>query len=149
GWRFWAIFLALSIPSLLAAVDSTVTSTVMPLISGALDAGELYVWFVNAYTLACTALLPLYGQVANIFSSRWLTITTVTVFALGSGISGGARSAGMLITGRAIQGAGGGGVILMIEMIVCDLVPLRDRSKYMGIILAVFAIGLSLGPFVG
>ncbi|KAI1765786.1 major facilitator superfamily domain-containing protein [Hypoxylon sp. FL1150] len=55
----------------------------------------------------------------------------------------------MLIAGRAIQGAGGGGVILMVEMIVCDLVPLRDRGKFMGIIFAVFAIGSSLGPFIG
>lgn len=52
GWRFWAIFLALAITSLLAAVESTVTSTAMPVIAAALDAGELYVWFVNAYTLA-------------------------------------------------------------------------------------------------
>ncbi|XXH02253.1 hypothetical protein Hte_008622 [Hypoxylon texense] len=149
GWRFWAIFLALAITSLLAAVESTVTSTAMPLIAAALDAGELYVWFVNAYTLSSTALLPLYGQIADIFGRRWLTITTVAIFALGSGISGGATSAGMLIAGRAIQGAGGGGVILMIEMIICDLVPLRDRGKFMGIIFAVFAIGSSLGPFLG
>ncbi|KAI4862252.1 MFS general substrate transporter [Hypoxylon rubiginosum] len=149
GWRFWAIFLALAITSLLAAVESTVTSTAMPLIAAALDAGELYVWFVNAYTLSSTALLPLYGQIADIFGRRWLTITTVAIFALGSGISGGASSAGMLIAGRAIQGAGGGGVILMIEMIICDLIPLRERGKFMGIIFAVFAIGSSLGPFIG
>ncbi|KAI1475577.1 MFS general substrate transporter [Daldinia eschscholtzii] len=149
GWRFWAIFLALSITSLLAAVESTVTSTAMPVIARALDAGELYVWFVNAYTLASTALLPLYGQIADIFGRRWLTIATVAIFALGSGISGGATSAGMLIAGRAVQGAGGGGIILMIEMIVCDLVPLRDRGSFMGVIFAVFAIGTSLGPFIG
>ncbi|KAI1100051.1 MFS general substrate transporter [Jackrogersella minutella] len=149
GWRFWAIFLALAITSLLAAVESTVTSTAMPSIAAALDAGELYVWFVNAYTLASTALLPLYGQIADIFGRRWLTITVVAIFAIGSGVSGGARSAGMLIAGRAVQGAGGGGVILMIEMIICDLVPLRDRGKFMGIIFAVFALGSSLGPFIG
>ncbi|KAK6957354.1 hypothetical protein Daesc_000138 [Daldinia eschscholtzii] len=149
GWRFWAIFLALSITSLLAAVESTVTSTAMPVIARALDAGELYVWFVNAYTLASTALLPLYGQIADIFGRRWLTIATVAIFTLGSGISGGATSAGMLIAGRAVQGAGGGGIILMIEMIVCDLVPLRDRGSFMGVIFAVFAIGTSLGPFIG
>ncbi|KAI0109859.1 major facilitator superfamily domain-containing protein [Daldinia grandis] len=149
GWRFWAIFLALSITSLLSAVESTVTSTAMPVIASALDAGELYVWFVNAYTLSSTALLPLYGQIADIFGRRWLTIATVAIFALGSGISGGATSAGMLIAGRAIQGAGGGGINLMIEMIVCDLVPLRNRGKFMGIIFGVFAIGTSLGPFIG
>lgn len=73
----------------------------------------------------------------------------MAIFALGSGISGGAHTAEMLIAGRAVQGAGGGGVILMIEMIVCDLVPLRERGKFMGIIFAVFALGSSLGPFIG
>lgn len=73
----------------------------------------------------------------------------VAIFALGSGISGGATSTAMLIGGRAVQGAGGGGIILMIEMIVCDLVPLRDRGRFMGVIVAVFAICSSLGPFIG
>ncbi|KAI0486478.1 MFS general substrate transporter [Xylaria cf. heliscus] len=149
GWRFWAIFAALSITSLLAAIESTVTSTAMPVIAEALDAGELYVWFVNAYTLSSTALLPLYGQVADIFGRRWITISVVAIFAIGSGVSGGANSPGMLIAGRAVQGAGGGGIILMIEMIICDLVPLRERAKFMGIIFAVFALGSSLGPFIG
>ncbi|KAK6215894.1 hypothetical protein LQW54_004074 [Pestalotiopsis sp. IQ-011] len=149
SWRFWAVFVALAFTSLLAAIESTVTSTAMPYMSSALDAGELYVWFANAYTLASTALLPLYGQIADIFGRRWLTISTVAIFALGSGISGGGRSAGMLLAGRAVQGAGGGGVVLMIEMIVCDLVPLRERGKFMGVIFAVFALGSSLGPFIG
>ncbi|KAJ2970576.1 hypothetical protein NUW58_g9650 [Xylaria curta] len=121
----------------------------MPAIAEALSAGELYVWFVNAYTLSSAALLPLYGQVADIFGRRWLTIAVVAIFAIGSGVSGGANSPGMLIAGRAVQGGGGGGIILMIEMIICDLVPLRERAKFMGIIFAVFALGSSLGPFIG
>ncbi|KAK8876854.1 MFS general substrate transporter [Apiospora arundinis] len=149
GWRFWTIFAALAITSLLAAVESTVTSTAMPAIARALDSGELYVWFANAYTLTSTAFLPFFGQIADIFGRRWLTITIVAVFALGSGVSGGAYSTGMLIAGRAVQGVGGGGIILMIEMIICDLVPLRERGAAMGIIFAVFALGSSMGPFIG
>ncbi|KAI1261695.1 MFS general substrate transporter [Xylariaceae sp. FL1019] len=149
GWRFWVIMVALGITSLSAAVESTVTSTALPLIAEALDAGELYVWFANAYTLTSTVFLPLFGQVADIFGRRWLTIGIVSVFALGSGISGGANSATMLIAGRAVQGIGGGGIILMIEMIVCDLVSLRDRGKFTSIILGAFGIVSSLGPFIG
>lgn len=63
-------------------------------------------------------------------------------------MSGGAYSTGMLIAGRAVQGVGGGGIILMIEMIVCDLVPLRERGAAIGIIFAVFALGSSMGPFI-
>ncbi|RYP45621.1 hypothetical protein DL768_008058 [Monosporascus sp. mg162] len=149
SWRFWAIFLALAVTSLLAAVESTVTSTALPVISGDLNSGELYVWFVAAYSLTSTAFTPLFGQVADVFGRRWLTIGIVAIFALGSGISGGATSTPMLIGGRAVQGIGGGGIILMIEMIVCDLVPLRDRGRFMGVIFALFAIGTSLGPFIG
>lgn len=83
------------------------------------------------------------------FGRRWLTISIVAIFALGSGISGGASSTRMLIAGRAVQGIGGGGIILMIELIVCDLVPLRDRGRFMGVIFALFSIGASMGPFIG
>jgi MFS family permease len=62
------------------------------------------------------AFLPLFGQLADIFGRRWLTIGIVATFALGSGISGGATSTPMLIGGRAVQGMGGGGVNLMVEM---------------------------------
>lgn len=96
-----------------------------------------------------TAFTPLLGQIADAFGRRWLTISIVAIFALGSGISGGASSTRMLIAGRAIQGIGGGGIILMIEMIVCDLVPLRDRGKFMGVVFALCSIGASLGPFIG
>lgn len=78
-----------------------------------------------------------------------MTISIVATFVLGSGISGGATSTGMLIAGRAVQGIGGGGINLMIELIVCDLVPLRERGNFMGIIFAIFAVGTSVGPFVG
>ncbi|KAK8065229.1 hypothetical protein PG997_011976 [Apiospora hydei] len=149
SWRFWVIFLALAITSLLVSVESTVVSTALPSIAGHLDAGENYVWFVNAYFLTSTACLPLFGQLADIFGRRGLTLCIVAVFGVGSGICGGATSTAMLIGGRAVQGIGGGGVNLMVQMIVCDLVPLRDRGRFMGIILAVFTVGTSLGPFLG
>ncbi|ROV89110.1 hypothetical protein VMCG_09864 [Cytospora schulzeri] len=104
GWRFWAVFFALAVTSLLAAVESTVTSTALPIISSALNSGELYVWFGTAYSLTSTAFTPLFGQIADVFGRRWLTISIVAVFALGSGISGGASSTRMLIAGRAVQG---------------------------------------------
>ncbi|KAL9130698.1 MAG: hypothetical protein Q9217_001177 [Psora testacea] len=142
GWRFWAIFLALCVTSLLAAVEATVTSTALPTIVHDLDIGDEFLRF-------STAFQPLYGQTANIFGRRWLTISAVALFTLGSGLSGGATHGTMLIIGRAIQGVGGGGINMMIDLIVCDLVPLRERGNYLGIIFAVFSVGTSLGPFIG
>lgn len=149
GWRFWATFPALCLTSMLAAVESTVTSTALPSITEALDAGDLYVWFANSYFLTSTVFLPLIGQLADIFGRRYVMIGVVAVFTLGSGISGGANSPAMLIAGRAIQGIGGGGINLMIEVIVSDLVPLRERGNYMALIFAIFCLGTAIGPFVG
>ncbi|CAI7591937.1 unnamed protein product [Penicillium palitans] len=149
GWRFWAIYLSLCVSILLAAVESTVTSTALPSISDELHAGKAYVWFVNSFFLTSACFQPLFGQTANLFGRRWLMIGAVAFFVLGSGISGGAINSSMMIAGRTIQGIGGGGINVMIDMIVSDMVPLRERGNFMGMIFAVFSIGTSLGPFIG
>ncbi|KAL4981959.1 MFS general substrate transporter [Aspergillus falconensis] len=96
-----------------------------------------------------TAFQPLYGQLADVFGRRWPLISAVVLFALGSGISGGASSTAMLIAGRLVQGIGLGGVNMLIDIVVCDLVPLRERGQIMAIIFVVFSVGSSIGPFVG
>ncbi|KAJ5158827.1 uncharacterized protein N7500_008478 [Penicillium coprophilum] len=149
GWRFWAIYLSLCVSILLAAVESTVTSTALPFIADQLHAGKNYVWFVNSFFLTSACFQPLFGQTANFFGRRWLMIGSVALFVLGSGISGGATNSPMMIAGRSIQGIGGGGINVMIDMIVSDMLPLRERGNFMGMIFAVFAVGTSLGPFIG
>lgn len=86
---------------------------------------------------------------ADIFGRRWLTLFIVSVYTLGSGICGGATSGTMLITGRAVQGIGSRGINMIINVIISNLVPLRERGNYISIILTVYAVGTSLGPFVG
>ncbi|KAL3489048.1 major facilitator superfamily domain-containing protein [Aspergillus germanicus] len=149
GWRFWVIIAGLSVTSLLTAVESTVTSTALPTISWDLNAGESYIWFVNAFFLSSTAFQPLYGQLAHVLGQRWPLISAVVLFALGSGISGGASSTAMLIAGRLVQGIGLGGVNMLIDIVVCDLVPLRERGQIMAVVFVVFSVGSSIGPFVG
>jgi MFS family permease len=78
-----------------------------------------------------------------------MMLTVVALFALGSGISGGATNSAMLIAGRAVQGIGGGGINLLIELIVSDLVPLRQRGAYFGIVFGVFSLGTAVGPLIG
>lgn len=149
GWRFWAIFPGLCIGGLLSALDTTILSTVLPTISHELDSQELYVWAINGYFVSQTAVQPLYGQVANIFGRRWPMIISVALFTLGSGLCGGASSTDMLIAARVVQGVGGGGINVMTEIIVADLVPLRERQQVMGIVFTAFAIGTFIGPVVG
>ncbi|KAI1844905.1 hypothetical protein JX265_009531 [Neoarthrinium moseri] len=149
GWRFWAVFPALCVTTLLAAVESTVVATAMPFIANEIGAGDSYVWIVNVYLLTSCAFLPLIGQLANIWGRRYLMIAVICLFALGSGIAGGSTNVAMMIAGRAIQGMGGGGVNLVIMLIVGDLVPLRERGKYMGAIFMFFTLGTAIGPFIG
>ncbi|KAJ4397737.1 hypothetical protein N0V93_001972 [Gnomoniopsis smithogilvyi] len=149
GYRFWAIILALCITGLLGALENTVVTTSLPTIVDKLALDRNYIWVTNIFFLTSAAVQPLFGQLANIFGRRWLTMFIVAVYTLGSGICGGANSGAMLIAGRAVQGIGSGGVNMIVDVIVSDLVPLRERGNYIAIILTVYAIGTSIGPFVG
>ncbi|KAL7942077.1 MFS general substrate transporter [Trichoderma barbatum] len=148
-WRFWAIIMALSITGLMSAIEGTIITSALPTITNALGGGDTYIWVPNAYLLAQVAILPLAGQASNIFGRRHLLLGAVALFTLGGGLSGGASSMGMLIAARTIQGLGGGGINLLIETIVTDIVPLRERGQYMGIVGIGTIVGATLGPFLG
>ncbi|KFY20235.1 hypothetical protein V491_03884 [Pseudogymnoascus sp. VKM F-3775] len=149
GLRFWSIIIGLGISSLLVALENTVVSTSLPTIVDDLHIGQGYVWTINIFFLTSAAFQPLFGQLADIYGRRWVTLFIVATFTLGSGICGGANSAAMLIAGRGVQGIGSGGLNMIVEVIISDLVPLRQRGNYMAIILSIYSVGVSLGPFVG
>ncbi|KAI1299913.1 multidrug resistance protein Fnx1 [Xylaria venustula] len=146
GWRFWTILGSLAITSTLSALDISVISTALPSIVHDLGASPAYPWVSNVYFLTSTAFQPIYGQTANLFGRRNLTLLATVLFAVGSVVSGSAKNLNTLIGGRTIQGIGGGGINVLAELIVCDLVPLRDRSKFIGVIFIAFAIAVSIGP---
>ena len=147
--RFWAIIIGLGVSTLLASLEHTVVTTAAPYILQDLDMRSDFIWITNAFFVCSTALTPLFGQLCNIFGRRPVFLAIIALFTLGSGICGGARSGGMLIAGRAIQGAGSGGIVLTVNIIVSDLCPLRLRGQYMAVILAIFGIGVAIGPFIG
>ncbi|KIW12726.1 hypothetical protein PV08_10004 [Exophiala spinifera] len=147
--RFWAIMATLCVVGLLAAFENTVVAIALPIISEELHLGENYVWVTNVFFLTSAAVQPLFGQLANIFGRRWLTMTIVAFFVVGSGLCGGATNGATLIAGRAIQGIGSGGVSMIIDVIVSDLVPLRERGNYIAIVLSVYFVGTCIGPLVG
>lgn len=149
GMRFYLILLALSMTNILVAFEGTVVSTALPTIVRELGGGSSYVWVSSGYFLASTVLQPLYGQLADIFGRRNLLLFATVAFVVGSGISGGAPSMGVMIFGRVVQGVGGGGINMLVNLIICDLVPLRDRGKWMAVIFAAISIGTGLGPFLG
>lgn len=140
---------ALSVTSLLSALDISVMSTALPSIVFDLGSSPAYSWVANGYFLTSTAFQPLFGQTANIFGRRILTLSAVLLFTVGSAISGSAANIAALIAGRLIQGIGGGGLNVMTPIVVADLVPLRDRSRFMSIIFTFYSIAFSIGPVVG
>ncbi|KAG8972869.1 hypothetical protein FRB90_010125, partial [Tulasnella sp. 427] len=148
GLQFWLIFIALMVSTFLSAIDLTSVSTALPTIVQDLHGTE-FAWVGSAFALGSTSILPLIGGLAQIFGRRPVVIGSLVFFALGSGLCGGASNMAMLIGGRTIQGIGGGGILAMTEIVVADLVPLRQRGTYMGVIGAVWAIASAIGPPIG
>ncbi|MCJ1384553.1 hypothetical protein MMC17_007670 [Xylographa soralifera] len=149
GFQFWMVIVSLCIAGVLPGLESTVVTTSLPTIVADLQIGDNYIWIANVFFLTSAAVQPLFGQVANVFGRRWLAISIVAFFVFGSGICGGANSGAMLIAGRAIQGIGGGGLNMIVDVVISDLVPLRERGNFIAIILTVYSIGTTIGPFVG
>ncbi|KAF3406978.1 hypothetical protein DPV78_001432 [Talaromyces pinophilus] len=149
GAQFWAIIATLCVIGLLSALENTVVTTSLSYIVTELSLGENYVWVTNVFFLTSAAVQPLFGQLANIFGRRWVTMAIVAFFTLGSGIAGGASNGAMLIAGRAIQGVGSGGINMIVDVIVSDLVPLRERGNYMAFVVIVYFVGMAVGPYVG
>ncbi|KPM45218.1 hypothetical protein AK830_g1350 [Neonectria ditissima] len=146
-WRFWALLVSISLTGLLTALEATITSTALPSIVNDLGGGHLYIWVVNGYLFAMTAMQPLYGQLANVFGRRWPMLIATALFVLGSGVCGGASNIQTLIVGRIIQGIGASGTTVLTETIICDVVPLRERGKFLAIVMGMIFLGTALGPF--
>lgn len=146
---FQAVMTSMAVSSLLAALDASAVSTAMPSMINDLGSSQAYTWIANAYLLTMTAFTPLFGQTADIFGRRSLTLLAIILFAVGSAICGPAPNLGALVAGRAIQGIGAAGLNTMVEIVVCDLVPLRERGKFMGYIFAIYGLGTSIGPVIG
>lgn len=150
-WELWCIFSVLCLFSFLSALDGTIITTSLPTITGAIGGGSdgLYVWIAQCFIFSSTAPQPLYGQIANIFGRRNPFLFAIALFALGSGVAGGATSPVMLISGRTVQGTGAAGLYVLSDILICDLVPPRYRGPYLTAVLSTAGIGSTIGPVVG
>ncbi|KAI0405062.1 MFS general substrate transporter [Xylaria palmicola] len=149
GTRFWLIFFCLVLTAFLSALEGSIVSTALPSIARALDASQNYIWIVNVYYLTSAAVQPIYGQLADLWGRRWITVGAVAIFTIGSGICGSATSTDILIGGRTIQGLGAAGINMLVELILCDLLPLRERGQFFGILFLFIILGSVIGPFLG
>src|SRR5919107_2237499 len=136
--RVRLIFLALMLVLLLAALDQTIVSTALPTIVGELHGIEHLSWVVTAYLLASTVVGPLYGKLGDLYGRKIVLQAAIVIFLAGSALCGLAQGMAELIAFRAIQGIGGGGLIVPTMAVIGDLIPPRDRGKYQGFFGAVF-----------
>ncbi|KAF7290104.1 Iron permease [Mycena chlorophos] len=149
-WRFWCIILSLGICMVLTAMEFSSVATALPVIAQSLPgAGGAYIWVGSAYNLGSTVLLPFCGGLAQIFGRRIIMLLGIAIFCIGSALCAAATSMNFLIGGRTVQGLGAGAITALIQIIIADLVPLKDRGVFNGIIALAFAIGSGTGPVIG
>ncbi|KAI9814062.1 MAG: hypothetical protein M1827_003526 [Pycnora praestabilis] len=144
------IMFALGMAVFLAALDITIITTALPTITAHFHSSEAdYSWIGSAYLLAAAASTPLWGKFSDIWGRKPSVMVANIIFFVGSLISALSVNINMLIAGRVIQGIGGGGLIILVNICISDLFSMRSRGIYFGIIGMVWAIASALGPVLG
>ncbi|UWW10616.1 MFS transporter [Mycolicibacterium brumae] len=142
-------FASLMVTMLLASLNQTVLSTALPTIVGDLHGVNQMTWVITSYILASTIVMPVYGRIGDLLGRRPVLLVAISLFIVGSVVGALAGNIEWLIVGRAIQGLGGGGLIILSQAAIADVVPARERGRYMGIMGAVFAVSSVAGPLLG
>lgn len=148
--RVVIVMFSLGMAVFLAALDITIVATALPTIAGHFHASSSnYTWIGGAYVLANSAAIPLWGKFSDIWGRKPLILLANVIFMVGSLVAAVSGSIGTLIGGRIIQGVGGGGLLILVNICIADLFSMRERPKYYGIIGMVWAIASGVGPIVG
>lgn len=148
--RVIVAFVALTLSIFLVALDTVLIPTALPTISQSFRIPDsLYAWTGSAYLLTNAASIPFWGKLSDVFGRKSILLTANAVFLGGSIICAVSINAPMLVAGRAIQGLGGGGVVVLVHVCVSDLFSIRHRSFYMGMVGAAWAVASALGPVLG
>ena len=147
--RLWPVVVAVQLGVLLTAIEATVVGTAIPTLIAALGGARLYPWVFAAYMLASTVAMPVFGGLSDRLGRKGPYLFAVTVFSVGALVAGAAPSMPVLILGRVVQGAGGGGVLSLSLIIFGDLFAGPRRGQMQGLITAVWGVASLVGPVLG
>ncbi|MEV7325509.1 MFS transporter [Streptomyces sp. NPDC093970] len=143
------VFCGLMLALLLAALDQMIVATALPRIVGELHGLDRMSWAITAYLLTSTVGLPVYGKLGDLVGRKSVFQFAILVFVVGSALAGRAQSMDQLIAFRAVQGVGAGGLMIGVQAIIADIVPPRQRGRFMGLIGAAFGLASVAGPLLG
>ncbi|KAK5677788.1 hypothetical protein LTS10_009671 [Elasticomyces elasticus] len=151
GWRFYLAFISLLVITLMAALDATSLAVAIPRITSALHGTAIEgFWSATSFLLTSTVFQPVFGSFSDIFGRKPMILISLFCFGLGAILAAVAHgSMALMLVGRSVQGVGGGGVLVLTEIVITDLVPLRFRGQYFSLMGAMWAIGSVSGPLVG
>ncbi|MGL3149006.1 MDR family MFS transporter [Microbacterium sp. A82] len=147
--RFWLIYFALAAGMFLSSLNHTVLSAAMPTIVGELGGVQFQAWMTTAFLITATITMPIYGRLADSYGHRWLYLSAVAAFTLGSLGAGLSVDFWSLVAWRSVQGIGGGGLMVLSMAIIGMLVEPRARAKFMAPLNVIFAVSAVLGPLIG
>jgi EmrB/QacA subfamily drug resistance transporter len=147
--RLWIVLGALALAVMLANLETSIIATALPTITGQFNAFESFAWVGTAYIVTSAISTPLLGKLSDLYGRRLIFQSTMAVFLVGSILCGASQSMGQLIAARAFQGMGGGGIQALAFAILGDILPPRERGRYMGYFTLAFVGSSILGPLIG
>ncbi|KAK4691127.1 hypothetical protein P7C71_g5809, partial [Lecanoromycetidae sp. Uapishka_2] len=148
--QIFLIMTAICMAAFLAALDTTIITAALPTIAKDLKASDSgFAWLGSAYLIGNAASMSLWGKISDIFGRKPILIIANVVFMAGSLVSALAVSLNMLIAGRAVQGVGAGGLIVLANIVVSDIFSQRDRGLYLGLVGLVYSSASVIGPVIG
>ena len=147
--RLWIVLGALALAVMLANLETSIIATALPTITGQFNAFESFAWVGTAYIVTSAISTPLLGKLSDLYGRRLIFQSTMAVFLVGSILCGASQSMGQLIAARAFQGMGGGGIQALAFAILGDILPPRERGRYMGYFTLAFVGSAVLGPLIG